>query len=100
MSGPPSDATIWTRERRYFFTSRTHSAKITATRLSPPHAGDLAHLVGGGGALTGPTNPAQRPRAALPNHRVAGGFAESARPPGRDAAQLWNASHPRCHTPP
>src|SRR5207302_3669791 len=51
MSGVPSDATIWTRERRYFFTSRSHSTTITAMRLSPPHAGDLPHLVGGGGAL-------------------------------------------------
>src|SRR6266571_2102112 len=51
MSGPPSDATIWTRERRYFFTSRSQRAKITAIRSSPPHAGDLAHLVRGRGAL-------------------------------------------------
>src|SRR5437588_12516691 len=51
MSGVPSDATIWTRERRYFFTSRSHSTTITAMRLSPPHPSDLAHLVGGGGAL-------------------------------------------------
>src|SRR5467141_2089035 len=45
MSGPPSDATIWTRERRYFFTSRSQRAKMTAMRLSPPHAGDLTHLI-------------------------------------------------------
>src|SRR5882672_496792 len=51
MSGPPSDATIWTRERRYFFTSRSQRTKMTAMRLSPPHAGDLAHLVRGRGAL-------------------------------------------------
>src|SRR5881398_138124 len=51
MSGPPSDATIWTRERRYFFTSRSHRTKTTAMRLSPPHAGDLTHLVRGRGAL-------------------------------------------------
>src|SRR5438067_4982564 len=51
MSGVPSDATIWTRERRYFFTSRSHSTMITAMRLPPPHPNDLAHLVGGGGAL-------------------------------------------------
>src|SRR5256712_8401362 len=51
MSGPPSDATIWTRERRYFFTSRSHRMKTTVMRSSPPHAGDLPHLVCGGGAL-------------------------------------------------
>src|SRR5438067_60939 len=51
MSGPPSDATIWTRERRYFFTSRSHRAKTTAMRSPPPHAGHLTHLVGGRGAL-------------------------------------------------
>src|SRR5438309_10194049 len=51
MSGPPSDATIWTRERRYFFTSRSQSTKTTFMRSSPPHAGDLAHLVRGRGAL-------------------------------------------------
>src|SRR2546428_6739358 len=51
MSGVPSDATIWTRERRYFFTSRSHSTNTTAMRSSPPHAGDLTHLVCGGGAL-------------------------------------------------
>src|SRR5438128_4768057 len=51
MSGAPSDATIWTRERRYFFTSRSQRTKITAMRLSPPHAGDLTHLVRGRGAL-------------------------------------------------
>src|SRR5437660_8349242 len=51
MSGPPSDATIWTRERRYFFTSRSQRAKITAIRSSPPYAGDLPHLVRGRGAL-------------------------------------------------
>src|SRR3989454_5215302 len=51
MSGPPSDATIWTRERRYFFTSRSHRMKTTVMRSSPPHAGDLPHLVCGCGAL-------------------------------------------------
>src|SRR2546423_15575568 len=51
MSGPPSDATICTRERRYFFSSRSQRAKITAIRSSPPHAGDLTHLVGGRDAL-------------------------------------------------
>src|SRR5207237_7864575 len=51
MSGPPSDATIWTRERRYFFTSRSQSTKTTFIRSSPPHAGDLTHLVRGRGAL-------------------------------------------------
>src|SRR6266581_1700728 len=51
MSGPPSEATIWTRERRYFFTSRSQSTKMTAMRSSPPHAGDLTHLVRGRGAL-------------------------------------------------
>src|SRR5439155_886157 len=51
MSGPPSDATIWTRERRYFFTSRSQSTKTTFMRSSPPHAGDLTHLVRGRGDL-------------------------------------------------
>src|SRR5436309_8070937 len=51
MSGPPSDATIWTRERRYFFTSRSQSTKTTVMRSSPPHAGDLTHLVRSRGAL-------------------------------------------------
>src|SRR5436309_7546799 len=51
MSGPPSDATIWTRERRYFFTSRSQSTKTTVMRSSPPHAGDLTHLLRGRGAL-------------------------------------------------
>src|SRR2546429_8353658 len=51
MSGPPSDATIWTRERRYFFTSRSQSTKTPFRRSSPPHAGALTHLVRGRGAL-------------------------------------------------
>src|SRR3989442_10950778 len=51
MSGPPSDATIWTRERTYFFSSRSQRTKITAMPLSPPDAGDLTHLVRGRGAL-------------------------------------------------
>src|SRR3989442_15576475 len=51
MSGAPSDATIWTRERRYFFTSRSQRMKTTVMRSSPPHAGDLTHLVCGRGAL-------------------------------------------------
>src|SRR2546426_627861 len=51
MSGPPSDATICTRERTYFFTSRSQRMKMTLTRSSSPHAGDLAHLVRGGRAL-------------------------------------------------
>src|SRR5213592_1769207 len=51
MSGAPSEATIWTRERRYFFTSRSHRMKTTVMRSSPPHAGDLPHLVCGCGAL-------------------------------------------------
>src|SRR5713226_5114583 len=51
MRGAPSDATIWTRERRYFFTSRSQRMKTTVMRSSPPHAGDLPHLVRGRGAL-------------------------------------------------
>src|SRR5947199_10685546 len=51
MSGPPSDATIWTRERRYFFTSRSQSTKTTVMRSSPPLPGDLTHLVRSRGAL-------------------------------------------------
>src|SRR5712691_6857825 len=51
MSGEPRDATIWTRDRRYFFTSRSQRTSMTLMRLAPPHAGDLPHLIGGGGAL-------------------------------------------------
>src|SRR2546423_10435313 len=65
MSGVPSDATIWTRERRYFFTSRSHSTTITAMRLSPPHPSDLAHLVGGGGALVPDRRAGQRQERRL-----------------------------------
>src|SRR5438270_739457 len=66
MSGPPSDATIWTRERRYFFTSRSQRAKITAIRSSPPHAGDLAHLVRGRGALVPQLEQPQEDFTPLP----------------------------------
>src|SRR6267378_2115401 len=51
MSGEPRDATIWTRERRYFLTSRSHRTYTTFMRLSPPYSGYLTHLVGRSGTL-------------------------------------------------
>src|SRR5436309_243044 len=51
MSGEPRDATIWTRERRYFLTSRSQRTYTTFMRLSPPYSGYLPHLVGGSGTL-------------------------------------------------
>src|SRR6266550_4402996 len=52
MNGPPREAIIWTRERRYFFTSRSHRMKTTLMRLSPaPGADELPHLVCGCGAI-------------------------------------------------
>src|SRR5256885_16121660 len=52
MNGPPREAIIWTRERRYFFTSRSHRMKTTLMRLSPaPRADELPHLVCGRGAV-------------------------------------------------
>src|SRR3989442_9086825 len=59
MSGEPSDATIWTRDRRYFFTSRSQRTEMTLMRLAPPHAGDLPHLIGGGGTLVANRRPGQ-----------------------------------------
>src|SRR5207245_9794309 len=59
MSGAPSEATIWTRERRYFFTSRSQTMKTTVMRSSPPHAGDQPHLVGGRGALVADRRPGE-----------------------------------------
>src|SRR6266436_1339049 len=51
MSGDPRDATIWTRDRRYFLTSRSQRTYTTFMRLSPPYSGYLPHLVGGSGTL-------------------------------------------------
>src|SRR3989454_12668930 len=81
MSGVPSDATIWTRERRYFFTSRSHSTNTTAMRSSPPHAGDLTHLVCGGGALVPDRRAGEAQERRL--QRVGGGLLLSLRGRGR-----------------
>src|SRR6266446_6457209 len=51
MSGEPRDATIWTRDRKYFLTSRSQRTYTTFMRLSPPYSGYLPHLVGGSGTL-------------------------------------------------
>src|SRR5437899_9509372 len=51
MSGEPRDATIWTRERRYFLTSRSQRTYTTFMRLSPPYSGYLPHLVRRSGTL-------------------------------------------------
>src|SRR5437879_581446 len=72
MSGAPSEATIWTRERRYFFTSRSQRMKTTVMRSSPPHAGDLPHLVGGRGALVADRRPGEREKRRL--ERIAAGL--------------------------
>src|ERR1041384_4890472 len=72
MRGPPKDATIWTRERRYFFTSRSQRMNTTGMRLSPPHAGDLPHLVRGGGALVPNRGPGEREEGRL--ERVGAGL--------------------------
>src|SRR5438093_1039397 len=72
MSGVPSDATIWTRERRYFFSSRSHSTNTTAMRSSPPDAGDLTHLVRGGGALVPDRRAGERQER--PFQRVSAGL--------------------------
>src|ERR1051325_6303716 len=65
MRGPPREATIWTRERRYFFTSRSQRMKTTFMRSSPPHAGDLAHLVRGGRALVANRRAGEREERRL-----------------------------------
>src|SRR5882762_1460892 len=51
MSGEPRDATIWTRDRRYFLTSRIQRTYTTFMRLSPPYSGYLPHLVRRSGTL-------------------------------------------------
>src|SRR2546426_12727224 len=99
MSGPPRDAMIWTRERRYFFTSRSQRMKTTVMRSSPPHAGDLPHLVGGRGALIADRRPGEREKRRL--ERVRGGLLPQLprRPPGAEAPVV----HPRDaggHAPP
>src|SRR2546426_12275194 len=97
MSGAPSEATIWTRERRYFFTSRSHRMKTTVMRSSPPPAGDLPHLVCGGGPLV----PDRRTgaRAGLPFERISAGL--RLEPRGRTRGDNAPAvAHPNAICPP
>jgi hypothetical protein len=52
MSGAPSEATICARERRYFFTSRSHRMyTMLMGRSALPRPDDLSHLIGRRGAL-------------------------------------------------
>src|ERR1051325_11118356 len=72
MRGAPSEATIWTRERRYFFSSRSQRMYTTVMSLSPPHARDLPHLVLGGGALVPDRRAGEREERPL--ERVGAGL--------------------------
>src|SRR2546430_12264832 len=72
MSGPPSDVTICTRERMYFFTSRNQRMKMTLMPSSPPHPHDLPHLVRGGRALVPDGGAGEREEGRL--ERIAAGL--------------------------
>src|ERR1041384_4379347 len=87
MSGEPSDAMIWMRERTYFFTSRSHRMYTTDIELAPPRARELPHRVSRGGALVADGGPGERQERRL--ERVGPGlFLELGRRPDRDDATV------------
>src|SRR5438874_11664867 len=97
MSGPPSDVTICTRERTYFFTSRSQRMKMTLMPLSPPHPHDLPHLVRGGRALVPDGGAGEREEGRL--ERIAAGVClELGRRPGRDEPAMVDHGDAVGHT--